>query len=39
MDNLGFKELYDVSLKATYSMELDGRTIESGETIAVFDRI
>ena len=39
MDNLGFKELYDVSLKATYSMELDGRTIESGETIAAFDRI
>lgn len=39
MNNFGFKELYDVSLKTTYSIELDGRTIEVGETIAVFDKI
>lgn len=39
MNNFGFKELYDVSLKATYSIELDGRTIEAGETVAVFDKI
>ena len=39
MNDLGFKELYDVSLKATYPIELDGRTIEQGETIAVFDKI
>ena len=39
MNNFGFKELYDVSLKATYPIELEGRKIEVGETIAVFDKI
>lgn len=39
MNNFGFKELYDVSLKATYPIELEGRIIEAGETIAVFDKI
>lgn len=39
MNNFGFKELYDVSLKTTYPIELDGRTIETGETVAVFDKI
>ena len=39
MNNFGFKELYDVSLKTTYHIELDGRIIEIGETIAVFDKI
>lgn len=39
MDNFGFRELYDVSLKTTYSIELEGRRFEPGETIAVFDRI
>lgn len=39
MNNFGFKELYDVSLKVTYPIELDGRVIEEGETIAVFDKI
>lgn len=34
-----FKELYQVALKATYPIEADGKTIEAGETIAVFDRI
>lgn len=35
----GLKELYDVTLKATYSMEIEGKEIEPGDTIAVFDRI
>ena len=39
MNNFGLKELYDVSLKTTYPIELDGCTVESGETIAVFDKI
>ena len=41
MDNfdINFKELYDVSLKATYPIELSGKKIEEGETIAAFDRI
>lgn len=39
MDNIGFKELYEVSLKATYPIEIGDRRIEIGETIAAFDRI
>ena len=39
MENIGFKELYDVSLKATYPIEIGDRKIEIGETIAVFDKI
>lgn len=35
----GLKELYEVSLKATYPIEVGGRTIVPGETIAIFDRI
>lgn len=38
-NNLGFKELYDVTLKATYNIEVGGRTIEPGEVIAIFDRV
>ena len=38
-NDIGFKELYDVSLKATYPIEMGGRTIEVGETIAAFDKI
>ena len=38
-NELGFKELYSVSLKATYPIEVGGNTIEPGETIASFDRI
>jgi hypothetical protein len=38
-NNLGFKELYDVTLKSTYNIEVGGRTIEPGEVIAIFDRI
>ena len=38
-NEIGFKELYEVSLKATYSIEVGGNTIEVGETIASFDKI
>lgn len=38
-NNLGFKELYEVALKATYPIEVNGRRIEIGENIAVFDRV
>ena len=38
-NNVGFKELYEVSLKTTYPIEISGRKIEVGETIAVFDKI
>ena len=39
MNELGFKELYEVSLKATQSIEVGGVRIEPGETIAAFDKI
>ena len=35
----GFKELYDVQLKATYPMEIGNRRISVGEPIAIFDSI
>ena len=35
----GLKELYDVTIRATYPIEVNGRTIESGEIVGVFDRI
>ena len=38
-NEFGLKELYDVSLKLTYSIEVSGRIFETGETIAVFDKI
>ena len=38
-NNIGFKELYEVSLKATYPIEINGRIVEIGENIAVFDKI
>lgn len=38
-EGLGFKDLYSVSLKATYPIEVNGETIEVGETIAFFDKI
>ena len=37
--DMNFKELYEVSLKATYPIEVKNRIIEVGETIAVFDKI
>ena len=39
INELNFKELYSVSLKATYPIEMGGITIEPGETVASFDRI
>lgn len=38
-NELGFKELYEVSLKATLPIEVSGEKLEAGETVAVFDRI
>ena len=38
-NEFGIKELYSVSLKATYPIEIGGRTIEEGEVIAYFDSI
>lgn len=34
-----FKDFESVRLKATYNMEIGGRTIEPGETIAYFDKV
>ena len=39
MEELGFKELYEVSLKSTQSIEVGGKRIELGETVAFFDKI
>lgn len=40
MDNeFGLKELYDVRLKTTYPIEINGRHYEKDEVIAVFDKI
>lgn len=38
-NELGFKELYDVSLKTTLPIEVGGRGLLIGETIARFDKI
>jgi len=35
----GLKELTDLTLKATYPIEIAGRTFEEGEVIARFDKI
>ena len=34
-----FKELYEVRLKTTYPIEIDGYTFDKNETIAFFDKI
>ena len=39
INDFSFKELYEVSLKTTQFIEVGGRTIEPGETIALFDNI
>lgn len=39
MEQFSFKELYDVSLKATYPFDVGARHIEKGEVIARFDKI
>lgn len=38
-NELNFKELYSVSLKATLPIEVGGNSIEPGETVAYFDKI
>lgn len=38
-DLFGMKELYDVVLKATYNIDIDGKTYVPGEVIAAFDKI
>ena len=39
MDELNFKELYEVSLKSTYPIEVGDKIIEPGEIVAFFDKI
>lgn len=39
MEQYSFKELYDVRLKSTYNMEINGRKYESNEVIILFDNI
>ena len=38
-NSFGLKELYDVSLKLTYPIEIKGQKFQQGETIALFDKI
>jgi hypothetical protein len=38
-NEFGLKELYDLTLKATYPIEMQGRIFEPGEVIARFDKI
>ena len=38
-NEFGLKELTDLTLKATYPIEMEGRTFEAGEVIARFDKI
>jgi hypothetical protein len=38
-NEFGLKELYDLTLKATFPIEMDGRVFEAGEVIARFDKI
>lgn len=39
MDEFGLKELYEVIIRATYPIEVSGKTLEAGEIIAAFDKI
>ena len=39
MSEFSFRELYDVTLKATYDIEANGKTIKAGEPIVIFDKI
>ena len=38
-NEFSFKELYDVVLKATYPIEINGKEVQTGEVIAFFDKI
>lgn len=39
MTEFGLKELYQVIIRATYPIEVSGKTLEPGEIIAAFDKI
>ena len=39
MNDFSFKELYSVSLKATYPMEINNKKDEIGEVSTTFDNI
>ena len=39
MDQFSFKSFEDVRLKATYNIEVGGRSFQKGETVALFDKI
>jgi hypothetical protein len=39
MNDFGLKELYEVSLKLTYPIEVSGRRFENGETLVIFDNV
>ena len=38
-NEFGLKELYELTLKATSPIEMEGRKFETGEVIARFDKI
>jgi hypothetical protein len=38
-NEFGLKELYDLTLKTTYPIEIAGRKFETGEVVARFDKI
>lgn len=38
-DEFGLKELYQVIIRATYPIEVSGKTLEPGEVVAAFDKI
>jgi len=39
MTEFGLKELYEVIIRATYPIEVSGKTLEPGEIIGAFDKI
>ena len=39
MNEFGLKELYDVKIKTTYPIEINGVNIEKGEVVSAFDKI
>ena len=39
MNEFGLKELYQVTIRTTYPIEVSGRTLAVGEVIAAFDKI
>jgi hypothetical protein len=35
----GLKELYDVTIRTTYPIEVNGRVLEVGEVVGAFDKV